>query len=112
MAQVDAARAGGLAQAGLGLDLSSLAAACGSMAGADWPEDFELIRCELEARGLRQNVSIYNDAFGALRAGTHDGFGVAVACGTGTATGARAPHGRLWHNSYWPAAPGGPGAGP
>ena len=76
------------------------------MAGADWPEDFDLIRCELEARGLRHNVSIYNDAFGALRAGTRDGFGVAVACGTGTATGARAPDGRLWHNSYWQAPQG------
>jgi len=105
MAQVDAALAGALAAArarsGLGLDLSSLSAACCSMAGADWPEDFELIRCELETRGLRRQVSIYNDAFGALRAGTPDGFGVAVACGTGTATGARAPDGRLWHNSYW-----------
>jgi len=101
MAQVDAALAGALARAGLDLDLTRLSAACCSMAGADWPEDFELIRCELEARGLRHNVSIYNDAFGALRAGTPDGFGVAVACGTGTATGARAPDGRLWHNSYW-----------
>jgi N-acetylglucosamine kinase-like BadF-type ATPase len=101
MAQVDAALAGALARAGLDLDLSRLSAACCSMAGADWPEDFELIRCELEARGLHHNVSIYNDAFGALRAGTPDGFGVAVACGTGTATGARAPDGRLWHNSYW-----------
>jgi N-acetylglucosamine kinase-like BadF-type ATPase len=105
MAQVEAALAGALAGAlasgGLGLDLSRLEAACCSMAGADWPEDFELIRCELEARGLRRNVAIYNDAFGALRAGTRDGFGVAVACGTGTATGARAPDGRMWHNSYW-----------
>src|SRR5438874_1534926 len=53
MAQVDAALAGALAAArarsGLGLDVSSLSAACCSMAGADWPEDFELIRCELEA---------------------------------------------------------------
>ena len=101
MVQVESALAGALAGAGQGLDLGSLAAACCSMAGADWPEDFELIRCELEARGLKRNVSIYNDAFGALRAGTPDGFGVAVACGTGTATGARAPDGRLWHNSYW-----------
>jgi N-acetylglucosamine kinase-like BadF-type ATPase len=101
LVQIEAALAGAFACAGLSPDLGSLAAACGSMAGADWPEDFELLRRELEARGLRRNLSIYNDAFGALRAGSPDGFGVAVACGTGTATGARAPDGRLWHTSYW-----------
>ncbi len=110
LAQVDAAIAGALAGArarsGAELDLSRLDAACFSMAGADWPEDFDVIRCQLEARGLRHNLSIYNDAIGALRAGTSDGFGVSVACGTGTATGARAPDGRLWHTSYWQAPQG------
>src|SRR5579859_392128 len=111
MAALDQAMAGALAQSGAGLDLSQLAASCFSMAGADWPEDFELIRCELEARGLRQRVSIYNDAIGALRAGSSDGYGVSVACGTGTATGARSPDGRLWHNSYWQAPQGAPELG-
>src|SRR5881275_2644669 len=68
------AMAGALAGSGAGRDWGGLAAACFSMAGADWPEDFEVIRCELEARGLRRNVSIYNDAIGALRAGTVDGY--------------------------------------
>jgi len=80
---------------------AAIAASCFSMAGADWPEDYELIRAELARRGFRQNVAIYNDAIGALRAGSPDGYGVAVACGTGTATGARAPDGRWWHTSYW-----------
>ena len=78
-----------------------LAAACFSMAGADWPEDFALLRAELEQRGLGQGLSIYNDAIGALRAGSPDGYGVSVVCGTGAAVGARAPDGRLWHTSYW-----------
>jgi N-acetylglucosamine kinase-like BadF-type ATPase len=106
MTQLDGAIAGALSQAGDDLDLSALAASCFSMAGADWPEDFALIRCELEARGLRRGLSIYNDAIGALRAGTPDGFGVSVACGSGTATGARSPDGRLWHNSFWQAPQG------
>ena len=99
MAAVDRALAGALA--GSGLRLPDLAAACFSMAGADWPEDFALLRGELEARGLGRGLTIYNDAIGALRAGSPDGYGVSVACGTGAATGARAPGGRLWHTSFW-----------
>jgi N-acetylglucosamine kinase-like BadF-type ATPase len=56
-------------------------------------------------------VAIYNDALGALRAGSPDGFGVSVACGTGTATGARHPDGRLFHTSYWQATQGAPELG-
>ena len=109
MVQLDLAIAGALG--GVGLDASALAASCFSMAGADWPEDFEVIRCQLDARGLRRRVSIYNDAIGALRAGSPDGFGVSVACGTGTATGARHPDGRLFHTSYWQAPQGAPELG-
>ncbi len=109
MAELDMAMAGALR--GVGLDFGLLDASCFSMAGADWPEDFHVIRCELAARGLRDNVSIYNDAIGALRAGSPDGFGVSVACGTGTATGARHPDGRLFHTSYWQAPQGAPELG-
>lgn len=101
---VDQALLGALG--GTGVAISELAAICCSMAGADWPEDFDVIRGQLQARGLGGNLSIYNDAIGALRAGSPDGFGLAVACGTGTATGARAPDGRLWHNSFWQAPQG------
>src|SRR5262249_42810520 len=89
------------AELGESIKSEDLAASCFSMAGADWPEDFEVIRCELEARGYRGNLTIYNDAIGALRAGSPDGFGVAVGCGAGPATGARSPHRRLWHNRVW-----------
>src|SRR5436190_232184 len=37
----------------------------------------------------------------ALRAGSPEGLGVAVACGTGAAIGARAANGRIWHGSFW-----------
>lgn len=78
-----------------------LAGAAFSLAGADWPEDFALLRAALAQRGFTRNVELVNDALGGLRAGAPDGTGVAVICGTGVATGARAPDGRLWWTSYW-----------
>jgi N-acetylglucosamine kinase-like BadF-type ATPase len=87
----------------------AIAACVFSAAGADWPEDFAYFRSELGARGLgaRQGAIIYNDAIGALRAGSPDGTGVVVAIGTGVATGARSPDGRIWHSSFWQEAQGG-----
>ncbi|HWQ15434.1 MAG TPA: BadF/BadG/BcrA/BcrD ATPase family protein [Roseiflexaceae bacterium] len=80
---------------------SDLAAGAFSMAGADWPEDFALLEGALRARGLGRTVAVYNDAIGALRAGSPDGTGVVVACGTGAAIGARSADGRIWHTSFW-----------
>ena len=78
-----------------------LAAAVFSMAGADWLEDFSFIRAEVEKRNLGQNLIVVNDAVGALHAGSKDGTGVAVVCGTFVAIAARAPGGRTWHHSWW-----------
>ncbi len=79
-----------------------------SLAGADWPEDFELLREELSRRlpGMAR-VEVVNDALGALRAGTDDGVGLAVVCGTGGCVGARSPDGRVWHSSWWGLKTGG-----
>jgi N-acetylglucosamine kinase-like BadF-type ATPase len=77
-----------------------------SMAGADWPEDFALLRDAVGRRGLGRTTVVVNDAMGALRAGSPDGTGVVIACGTGIATGARAPDGRTWHSSFWQEANG------
>jgi N-acetylglucosamine kinase-like BadF-type ATPase len=84
---------------------SSLAVGAFSMAGADWPEDGALLESELRDRGLGRELVVVNDAIGALWAGLPDGFGVVVACGTGTATGSRGPRGE-WHSSFWQGAQG------
>jgi N-acetylglucosamine kinase-like BadF-type ATPase len=97
--QLDAAIGAALQSAGITPD--QLAAAAFSLAGADWPEDFALLRDALARRGFTRNVEIVNDGLGGLRAGSPDGCGVAVICGTGTATAARAPNGRHWWTSYW-----------
>jgi N-acetylglucosamine kinase-like BadF-type ATPase len=70
-----------------------------SMAGADWPEDLVELRARLGARW--PDPVVVNDAIGALRAAIPHGPGVVVVGGTGVATGARGPDGRLWHSSFW-----------
>jgi len=70
-----------------------------SLAGADWPEDIELLERRLRVR--RPDAVIVNDAIGALRATIPHGPGVVIVCGTGTATGARGPDGTTWHTSFW-----------
>ena len=105
-AAFDAVRtAVGAALAEAGLTKETLQRSVFSMSGADWPEDFALIRATLEGDGFA-HVRVVNDAIGALYAGLPRGFGVTVACGTGAATGSRGPAGE-WHSSWWQ----GPGGG-
>src|SRR3954452_9617298 len=99
LSEVEHAAQTALAHAGL--ERTALEASVFSMAGADWPEDFELLQAAMEQRGLGRRLVVLNDALGALRAGAPDGLGVAVACGTGTATAARAAEGCMWHSSFW-----------
>ncbi|WP_240740870.1 BadF/BadG/BcrA/BcrD ATPase family protein [Deinococcus sp. Arct2-2] len=72
-----------------------------SAAGADWPEDFEVLHDELRRWDWAERGEVVNDAVGALRAGSMDGVGVAVVCGTSAGTAARAADGHTWHSSYW-----------
>ena len=68
------ATAGALSAAGAaGADV---AAACLGLAGADWPEDFELLRGELPAAARPALAPlILNDAIAPIRAGSTDGVG-------------------------------------
>jgi N-acetylglucosamine kinase-like BadF-type ATPase len=87
-------------------------AAAFSLAGADWPEDFSFIECELRARlSLPGAVIVVNDALGALRAGSADWSGIALVAGTGNAVGARHPDGRVFHLGFWPDGGGARGLG-
>jgi N-acetylglucosamine kinase-like BadF-type ATPase len=84
-----------------GVQPGDLAAGVFSMCGADWPEDIDLIASTMQRCGFGRTVLVVNDALGALRAGSDDGTGVVVVCGTGAAIGARAPDGRTWHSGFW-----------
>ncbi len=84
-----------------GADRTEIASACYSLAGADWQEDYDELRGGMVAYGLGARIAVYNDAIGALRAGSPDGTGVVITCGTGGAMGARNANGEYWHTSYW-----------
>jgi N-acetylglucosamine kinase-like BadF-type ATPase len=78
-----------------------------SLAGADWPEDIDLLRRGMNEFGFGQQVVVVNDAIGALRSGTPDGVGVGVTCGTGIAIGARNERDDVWYSGLWAIAAGG-----
>jgi N-acetylglucosamine kinase-like BadF-type ATPase len=99
LATVENAVTHALNEAGIGIE--DLVAGGFSMAGADWPEDYEFLRTEMRRRGFGKRVIVVNDAVGALRAGSPDGVGVSIVCGTFVAIGARAPDGSTWHHSWW-----------
>ncbi|MDX6532862.1 MAG: hypothetical protein QOJ13_2417 [Gaiellales bacterium] len=107
-AALDAVREATLdALSAAGASGDDVAAACFGLAGADWPEDFELIRRELRPRlGFESDPLIVNDAIGAIRAGTPDGVGVSVVCGTYGIAGARNTAGEVFHLGFWPDSTG------
>src|SRR5438270_8088024 len=84
-----------------GIKAADLVTSVFNMAGADWPEDFIYLQTAMQERGFGRTIYVQNDAMGVLHAGSSDDTGVSVVCGTGTATGARAPDGRIWHSSFW-----------
>ncbi len=72
---------------------------CYCMAGADWPDDYEFLEAQLRPFQTAP-MSLYNDGIGALRAGSPDGYGVAITIGTFVATAARSST-AFWHSSFW-----------
>lgn len=86
----------------------AIAGAAFSLAGADWPEDFELLQRELAGRlGIPAGPLVVNDALGALRAGAPAWEGIAVVSGTYNAVGARRADGARFHLGFWPDGAGG-----
>ena len=80
-----------------GLDASSRPlAAVGvfCVAGADFPEDLRVLRQGLALTRLAATVIVKNDTVAVLRAGSPDGWGVAVVCGAGINCSGLAPDGR------------------
>lgn len=89
------------ATAAAGLRPADLDRSVFSLCGADWPEDTDVYSSLLvEQLPLGGPPTVLNDAFGALRSGTHDGIGVALVLGTGAAVAAQGPAGERWFSGF------------
>lgn len=64
------------------------------VAGADFPEDLRLLRRGIARTQLAADVVVKNDTAAVLRAGSPDGWGVAVVCGAGINCSGLAADGR------------------
>ncbi|MEA2609044.1 MAG: hypothetical protein QOJ75_1287 [Chloroflexota bacterium] len=91
---------------------NDLAVGCFGLAGADWPEDFILLRDILQERGLARDVVVRNDAQIALRAASRSGLGLVLSAGTHLSVALRTESGQEWF-SGWSSVdgPGGSEAG-
>ncbi len=94
-----------------GCEAGSLDAGVFSLAGADWPEDHELLVDHLSGDfdfDLDGPPLVVNDAIGGLRVGAPDWEGMSVICGTGNAVAARRRDGTAFHVGFWPDVVGAP----
>ena len=64
------------------------------MAGVDFPAEEDALHAVVSERGWAHRVSVGNDTFAVLRAGSERGWGVAVVCGAGINCVGVAPDGR------------------
>ena len=64
------------------------------MAGVDLPREEEELQAAVDARGWAARVTVANDTFAILRAGTERGWGVALVCGAGMNCVGVGPDGR------------------
>ena len=64
------------------------------LAGVDFPSEEQDVRTAVSERGLAKRISVGNDTFAVLRAGTERGWGVAIVCGSGINCLGVAPDGR------------------
>ena len=92
----------------VGIELAEIDAAYYCLAGADFPEDFALLRPALESLGPTRCVGLDNDSLAILYAGTTNPNAVAVCWGAGTnAVGRNAEGGQIrlpaigWKSGDW-----------
>ncbi len=94
-----------------GMERTAVAAACLGLSGVDRPEDLALTESWLERTLPGTNAMIANDAHLVLAAGTPDGWGIALICGTGAICFGRNPAGKKARSDGWGHLLGDDGSG-
>ena len=94
-----------------GVKQSDITRIYGAIAGANWPDEIEMLTKEFQTRFGVRDVSVYNDCVAALRGGTDKPDGIVLCAGTGF-NGAVMTDGKIRHvfNNYVDAADQGGGA--
>jgi N-acetylglucosamine kinase-like BadF-type ATPase len=64
-----------------------------TLAGADFEDEVSTLTAAVQARGWSRRTVVLNDTFAVLRAGTDEGWGVAIVCGSGVNCVGVAPDG-------------------
>ncbi len=109
-ASLRAALGDALSQAGFDPE-TQLAAACFGLAGVGRPADRELWESWLAEQHIARQHAIVNDAELVLAAGTREGWGVALICGTGSICYGRSPGGQTTRARGWGYQLGDEGSG-
>ena len=76
-----------------GVPAAEVSILIGGLTGADWPDEYDLLKTNVLSLGLCQNVQIKNDSIIALRGGTSANYGVIVIAGSGGNCAIRSPGG-------------------
>jgi N-acetylmuramic acid 6-phosphate etherase len=93
------------------LPVQQVAAACLGLSGVDRPADHTLITGWADERRLARALRVVNDAQLVVAAGTPDGHGVGLICGTGSIAISRAIDGRTARAGGWGYLLGDEGSG-
>jgi len=76
------------------LNMSDIAGIGMGIAGADLPEDYEMLEREIYTPLFGSIPRVFrNDSMAGLRGGTRDPYGIVIACGTGCVCAGVNPHG-------------------
>ena len=73
----------------------------GGYTGADWPDEYDLLRDAVLDLRLTSSVYIVNDCGAAFRGGTEKPYGGILVAGSGANCGVRAPDGREFIYHYY-----------
>jgi N-acetylglucosamine kinase-like BadF-type ATPase len=84
-----------------GIPRQKVEAMCAGIAGVSRPEDEQMVSSWVRNRGIADDLLIANDGWLVIAAGTADGVGIGVICGTGSIAVGRDAQGHMRRAGGW-----------